>query len=171
MGVPVYTQPGYEGGIFLAPDYQFSKSYFTDQEIEDIVLAFHIFGHISRRTEKHSALKKLEILVLKLAFLKESDFDEYFKIELLQKPVTASTPICKIINEGLDAEVFLRMTVEGETYTVAPLNYVSRKDGLYLHCTDGGQEFAFETDKIQKCVKTARSFDWQAYQREQSSVR
>lgn len=62
MGVPVYTQPGYEGGVFLAPDYRFDRSFFTAEEIEDIILAFHIARHFKSGAGKSSALKKLELL-------------------------------------------------------------------------------------------------------------
>ena len=42
MGVPVWTQPGYEGGVFLSPNYRFDRSFFTTEEIGDIILAFHL---------------------------------------------------------------------------------------------------------------------------------
>lgn len=77
MGIPIHTQPGYKGGIFLLSDYRFSKSFFTATEIEDIILAFHIVRHLDLRKEKHSALKKVELLIPELTFLKEFDFDEY----------------------------------------------------------------------------------------------
>lgn len=45
MGVPVWTQPGYEGGVFLSPNYRFDRSFFTTEEIGDIILAFHMLPH------------------------------------------------------------------------------------------------------------------------------
>ena len=84
MGIPVYTQTGYKGGVFLASDYRFDKSFFTAEEIEDIILAFHIVQHLDPEAGKRSALKKLELLIPELTFLKEFDFTEYLKIELLQ---------------------------------------------------------------------------------------
>lgn len=33
MGVPVYTQPGYEGGVFLAPDYRFNRSFLLRKKL------------------------------------------------------------------------------------------------------------------------------------------
>ena len=65
--------------------------------------------------------KKLELLIPELAFLKEFDFDEYLKIELRSKPVTARTPVCEVINSGLDDEIFLDMIVAGKQYCIAPL--------------------------------------------------
>lgn len=159
MGVPVYTQPGYEGGVFISPDYRFNKSFFTASEIEKIILALHIVHHLTPEDNKNSALKKLELLIPELTFLKEFDFTKYLKVELLQTPVTTHTPICKAINSGLDDETFLDMTAAGEQYIAAPLYYILRSDGLYLYCTDGDSFFTLKTDEISRCEKTDREFD------------
>ena len=163
MGIPVHTQPGYEGGVFLSPDYRFSKSFFTAAEIEDIILAFHIVHQLDPQDGKHSALKKLELLIPELAFLKEFDFDEYLKIELLSKPVTARTPVCEVINSGLDDEIFLDMIVAGKQYCIAPLYYILRSDGLYLYCTDGNSFLTLKTDQISRCERTNCEFDRGGY--------
>lgn len=159
MGIPIHTQPGYKGGIFLLSDYRFSKSFFTATEIEDIILAFHIVRHLDLRKEKHSALKKVELLIPELTFLKEFDFDEYLKIELLQKPVMTRTPVCEVINSGLDGERFLDMIAAGEQYRIAPLYYILRSDGLYLYCTDGNSFLTLKTDQISQCEITNCEFD------------
>lgn len=168
MGVPVYTQPGYEGGVFLAPDYRFNRSFFTVEEIEDIILAFHIVRHLDAGVGKNSALQKLELLIPELTFLKEFDFTEYLKIELLQKPVTAHTPVCKVINAGLDDEIFLDMTVAGKRYIAAPLYYILRLDGLYLYCTDENSFFTLKIEQISRCEMTSREFDRTDYLPESS---
>ena len=131
IGIPIYTQPGYAGGVFLDPNYRFSKSFFTAAEVEDIVFAFHIVHHLNPRGGKNSALKKLELLLPELAFLKEFDFAEYLKLELLQSPATTRTPVCETINEGLDDEVFLEIIAGGEPYCIAPLYYILRPNGLF----------------------------------------
>ena len=58
MGIPVYTQPGYKGGVFLAPEYSLNRSFFSALEVEDIILAFHIINHLKGRDGKSSVLKK-----------------------------------------------------------------------------------------------------------------
>lgn len=163
MGVPVYTQPGYEGGVFLSPDYRFSRSFFTAEEIEDIILAFHIVRHLDPAAGKSSALKKLELLIPELAFLKEFDFTRYLKIDLFSKPVTARTPVCEVINAGLDDEIFLDMTVDGERYVAAPLYYILRLDGLYLYCADENSFYTLKTEEISRCEKTGREFERSDY--------
>lgn len=157
MGVPVWTQSGYEGGVFLSPDYRFDRSFFTAEEIGDMILAFHLADHLRQRQQ--SALKKLELLVPELAFLKEFDLREYLKLELLPKPVNMQTDICQRINEGLDDEVFLQITVGDHIHTVAPLYYILRPDGLYLHCADQNQTCTFPVEQIQACSRTETEFD------------
>lgn len=157
MGVPVWTQSGYEGGVFLSPDYRFDRSFFTAEEIEDMILAFHLADHLRQRQQ--SALKKLELLVPELAFLKEFDLREYLKLELLPKPVNMQTDICQRINEGLDDEVLLQITVGNHVHTIAPLYYILRPDGLYLHCADQDQTCTFPVEQIQACSRTETEFD------------
>lgn len=157
MGVPVWTQSGYEGGVFFSPDYCFDRSFFTAEEIEDMILAFHLVDHLRQRQQ--SALKKLELLVPELAFLKELDLREYLKLELLPKPVNMQTDICQKINEGLDDEVLLQITMGDHVYTVAPLYYILRPDGLYLHCADQNQTCTFPVEQIQSCSRTETEFD------------
>lgn len=164
MGIPVYTQPGYEGGVFLAPEYSLNRSFFSALEVEDIILAFHIINHLKGRDGKSSVLKKIESLVPELAFLKESDLAEYLKIELIEKPVRVCTTVCKTINAGLNDEVFLEITVDSERYSVAPMYYILRPDGLYIYCKDDKQDFTFRIDNISECEKTAREFDRADYQ-------
>lgn len=163
MGIPIYTQSGYGGGIFLSPNYRFHNSFFTGTEIEDIILALHIAKHLRKRQEKNTVLQKLEILIPELAFLKELDFDKYLKIELLSKPITAQTPICHTINKGLDEEIYLDITVRQKHYTIAPLHYILRPDGLYLYSTDGTSFFTFEVEHISECKTTSQTFDRTEY--------
>lgn len=163
MGIPIYTQPGYGGGIFLSPNYRFNHSFFTGTEIEDIILALHIAKHLHKRPGKNTALQKLEMLIPELAFLKELDFDKYLKIELLSKPITAQTPICSAINKGLDEEIFLDITIRKKCYTVAPLYYILRPDGLHLYSTDGTNFFTFEVANISQCKITSQIFDRTEY--------
>lgn len=166
MGIPVYTQPGYAGGVFLAPDHRFSRSFFTAAEIEEIVLAFHIIQSLGPGTGKSPALKKLELLIPELTFLKEFDFARYLKIDLLQTPVHAHTPVCEAINAGMDDEVFLDLTAAGKRYLVAPLYYILRSDGLYLYCADRADKtgfFTLKTEQISRCEPTALAFDRAEY--------
>lgn len=163
MGVPVYAQSGYEGGIFIDPDYCFERSYFTSDEIEELVLAFHIASCLRQGHQKSTVLQKLEALFPEWTFLKEYDFGEYLKIELLEQPVSIDSPIVREINIGLDEEVFLKIQVGDMKYTVAPLYYVLRPDGLHLHCCDGTQYYTFSIDAVCDCQHTSETFDRTMY--------
>ena len=121
-----------------------------------MILAFHLADHLRQRQQP--ALKKLELLVPELAFLKEFDLREYLKLELLPKPVNMQTDICRKINEGLDDEVLLQITVGDHIHTVAPLYYILRPDGLYLHCADQDQPCTFPVEQIQACRRTETEF-------------
>ena len=64
FGVPVYTQQGYGGGVYLDENYQFDQSFFTSQEISDLILSLHIAERLVQRNQKNTLLKKLELLCL-----------------------------------------------------------------------------------------------------------
>lgn len=164
MGVPIYTKSGYKGGIFISPDYCFNNAFFTKSEIEDIILAFHVVKHINKEKDKNSVLKKLELLVPELAFLKEFDLDEYLRVELFEKPITTSSPICKVINEALDDEVFIKMTVKNKCLVLAPLYYILKNDGLSIYCVDGKNYFSIPINEIKECLKTEKRFYREEYQ-------
>lgn len=159
MGIPVWTQAGYEGGVFLSPDYRFDRSFFTSEEIGDIILAFHLADHLRQGRGKQSALHKLELLVPELAFLKEFDLREYLKLELLSHPVNIQTAVCREINAGLDEEVLLQLTVREQVRTVAPLYYLLRPDGLYLCCADAERTDTLPVEQIRACRRTETEFD------------
>lgn len=74
LGVPIHTQPGYQGGISIPDTYKFQQSFFSPEEIEDLVLALHLISNLRQKDAKNSILKKLELLIPELTFLKEQDF-------------------------------------------------------------------------------------------------
>lgn len=163
MGIPIYTQAGYGGGIYINPDYKFSNSFFTSQEIEEIILAFRIVDSFNNKHTKSQVLHKLEMLVPELTFLKEYDLREYLKVELLSEPVTIHTPICDTINFGMDEEIFLSILLDEKKYTVAPLCYILRPDGLYLYCASENNYQIFPVSKITKCISLKQTFNREEY--------
>lgn len=116
LGVPVYAQPGYGGGVYLDESYQFDQSFFTPEEIGDLVLALHIADWLIRGNRKNTILKKLELLLPELTLAKENDFYEYVKVEPLLHNFDLNAPTVQSINQGLDDEVYLDITCEGGSF-------------------------------------------------------
>lgn len=165
LGVPIYTQPGYQGGVLIPNSYKFQQSFFTPDEIEDLILALHIIGQFRRKDVKNSILKKIELLVPELAFLKERDFMDYLQIELFQKPLLKDDVVFRKINLALDQEVFLQLETKEQTYCVAPLSYALRTSGLYLYASDGTQKLTFAIADILNCEITSKEFVRQDYEK------
>ena len=158
MGIPVYTQPGYNGGVFIDNNYKFDKSFFTKKEIEDIILAFYISNHFNKNSNKNSVLKKLELILPELVSLKEFDFEKYLKIELIKNPISFNNQMLKIINNALDKEIFIEIKINEKLYIVAPLYYILRSDDLYIYCSNNKKYFTFPINKIKYCKETNREF-------------
>lgn len=165
LGVPIHTQPGYQGGVFIPDSYKFEQSFFSPEEIEDLVLAFHLISKIRRSGGKSSILKKLELLIPELTFLKEKDFTDYLQIELFQDPLIKNERIFQDINIALDEEFIVDLEINNHKYSVAPLSYALRPLGLYLYASDGVQLFDFPVSDIVYCKITDRSFERQDYEK------
>lgn len=165
LGVPIHTQPGYQGGISIPNTYKFEQSFFSPEEIEDLVLALHLISKLRKKDTKNSILKKLELLVPELTLLKEQDFMEYLQIELFSEPLYKDETVFQRINKAFDEELMITLEVNGQKYCVAPLSYVLRTSGLYLYASDGTQLFTFLISDIVYCKVTDQSFDRQDYKK------
>ena len=165
LGVPIYTQPGYQGGVSIPNIYKFEQSFFSTEEIEDLVLALHLISKLRKSDGKSSILKKLELLIPELTFLKEKDFTDYLQIELFQKPLIKNERIFQDINTALDEEFIVELEINNHKYSVAPLSYALRASGLYLYASDGVQLFDFSVSDIVYCKITVQSFERQDYQK------
>ncbi len=165
LGVPIQTQPGYQGGVSISNSYKFQQSFFSPEEIEELVLALHIISKLRHRYAKSSILKKLELLVPELTFLKEQDFLEYLQIELFKEALYKDETIFQCINTALDEEVIVELTINNHKYRVAPLSYALKASGLYLYVSDGKQLFTFLVSDITCCKITNQSFDRHDYQK------
>lgn len=165
LGVPIHTQPGYQGGVSIPDSYKFEQSFFSSEEIEDLVLAFHLISKLRRSGEKSSILKKLELLIPELTFLKEKDFSDYLQIELFQEPLIKNERIFQDINRALDEELIVELEINNHKYSVAPLSYALRPLGLYLYASDGVQLFDFPVSDIVYCKITDHSFERQDYEK------
>lgn len=165
LGVPIQTQSGYQGGVSIPVAYKFEHSFFSSEEIEDLVLALHLISKLRKSDNKSSILKKLELLFPELTFLKEKDFLEYFQIELFQEPLYKDETIFRNINTALDEEVIVELKINNHKYYVAPLSYALRTSGLYLYASDGVQMFDFLISDIVYCKITEQSFERQDYRK------
>lgn len=165
LGIPIHTQPGYQGGVSIPDSYKFQQSFFSPEEIEDLVLALHLIEKLRRRDTKSSILKKLELLVPELTFLKEEDFTNYLQIELFQDSLFQDEVVFQTINTALDEEFILELETKEQTYRVAPLSYALRTSGLYLYASDGTQLLTFAISDIIYCKITEQTFERQDYQK------
>ena len=165
LGVPVYTRQGYGGGVYLDENYQFDQSFFTSQEISDLILALHIAERLVRGNQKNTLLKKLELLLPELTLAKESDFSEYVKVEPLLDGFDLTDPVVHNINCGLDEEVFLDIIHEGKSFRVAPLYYAVKAEGMALCAIDGQVKYFFLIHKITSCRVTDLEFEREQFKK------
>lgn len=158
LGVPVYTQAGYCGGVCIPENYKFDQSFFSQKEIEDLILALHIADGLRKDNSKNSILKKLELLHPELTLAKEKDFYEYVKIEPLLSALDLDNPIIQNINTALDDEVWIEINCEQQIYRIVPLYYVIGAEGMSICGSDGERKFSFPVDRITECTLSEQEF-------------
>lgn len=163
LGVPVNTQPGYQGGVSIREHYKFQQGFFSAEEVGDLILALYLIGQIRKNGEKNSIIKKLEMIVPELAYVKETDINEYLKVELFEEPLYQDKTIFQTINTALDAEKMIRVEVDEQEYCIAPLSYALRPTGLFLYATNGKQKLTFRVTDIVRCVLTEQEFCHEDY--------
>lgn len=131
MGIPVYCTQGAGGGVHIDRNYKFSTSFFTQEDIHQIIFALKIMDSLSEISKKDAIINKLCLLSPELAVLFENDAKEYLSIDLLPQKVNVASEIFNKINDCLDNEFF---AIINGSLRVAPIRYVLKSDGMYLFC-------------------------------------
>ena len=152
MGVPVYTQSGCHGGIYIPESYKMEKSFFSPDEIESLVFALHLSASIHVAENERSILKKLEMLTPDLVFYKEECYREHVKVRLLKSPISTNPNVWKVIDQALYEARWLSLEMNHLTYYVQPLHYIICQKGLLLHCKNAQGELDFPVCDISCCA-------------------
>ncbi|MEG0803958.1 MAG: HTH domain-containing protein, partial [Pygmaiobacter sp.] len=155
MGIPVCCFQGAGGGVRLDENYKFSTSFFTEQDIHQIIFALKIMNSLSDAPDERSILSKLCLIAPELSAMFESDAEKYLSIDLLSRKLGDDDRVCKEIDYCLDEEV---CAVLNGTLRVAPIGYVLKPDGLYLFCFSDSYQLIACRD-IATLKPTAVSFE------------
>lgn len=159
MGIPIYSQPGYGGGIFIPREYKVGETFFTPEEISSLVFALHLTKYIHKEETEKSILKKLELLIPDLVFLKESNYSDRVKVELMEKPISTDPAIWHVIDEAMDQKKWLKITAAGQEYLVEPMYYLICQKGLLLQCRDEKSEYALPVLDMTACSLSTPDHD------------
>lgn len=155
MGIPVYCIQGVGGGVRIDENYKFGTSFFTNEEIRQIIFALKIMNSLGSTPKNNSIIDKLCLIAPELSAMFESDAENYLSIDLLTEKIDMDSWICETIDYCLDEEV---LVVINDSLTVAPIRYVLKSNGLYLFCfSDDYQMIRFRD--IEKMDVTTTNFD------------
>lgn len=135
LGVPVYTKRGQDGGVFMKAPYTFSKSFFTKENLCNIVLALSIVDQLSKDGVRGEVLQKLKLIDSQFITHLESNHEERLIVDILEERITMRDSIHHIISRGMDEQRLLhvKMNASEREVVLAPISYVLRKDGLWLY--------------------------------------
>lgn len=131
MGIPVYCIQGSGGGVCIDENYKFSTSFFTSEDIHQIIFALKIMDGLSNGLKSKAIINKLCLLAPELSLVFESDAEQYLSIDLLCEKIDIENWVYEKIDYCLDNEV---LAIVNGILSVAPIGYVLKADGLYLYC-------------------------------------
>lgn len=140
LGVPVTCKQGNGGGIYIDENYKLSRSFFNNDDLQAITFAMAIYDSLTKNNQKDQILNKLSLIAPDFVHLLTTDANEYFVVDLVEAEIDMNDVIYEKINDCFDAEHYLTCLIDGEEFTLAPISYVLRPDGLYL--------YAFETEYV-----------------------
>lgn len=132
-GIPVYCQQGSGGGVYIDESYKFSTSFFTPEEISHMVTSLHIAKTFTSNSLNQDILKKLCLIAPNITTIFEENVNEYFTLDLFDKPVDFDGSIFVSINKCLDFKLYANID---NHKNIVCLGYVYKPDGIYLfsHC-------------------------------------
>ena len=131
MGIPVYCRQGVGGGVRIDENYKFSTSFFTAEDIHQIIFALKIMDSLSEVPIKNTIIAKLCLIAPELSALFESDAERYLSVDLVSDKIGPENWVREKIDYCLDNEVY---AVINDSLRVAPVGYVLKPDGLYVFC-------------------------------------
>lgn len=158
LGVPIICQRGSNGGIFIEESYKLNTSFFTPNDLQTITFALSLYDAISVKKQKEQVLQKLALISPDLIQLFEQDAQDYFVVDLMPQPIDLTTSVHTVIQYCFDEEQLLEIQYNQELYTIAPISYVLKADGLYIYTfTDG--YYLFKTENIQTARILTETFE------------
>lgn len=158
MGIPVYTQSGFNGGVFIDSKYNFDKTFFTNEDIDTFILSSYVLKCLNFKTDSN-IWDKLGMLFPNRINLKEYELSEYFKIELLEKNINIKTEIYNTINNAFDLERKIIIEYENKKEKVCPIYYILRSSGLYLEISIKNERKTILFENIKSCNLSDEEFD------------
>ncbi|MFT9846701.1 helix-turn-helix transcriptional regulator [Aneurinibacillus sp. REN35] len=133
MGIPITCKQGNQGGIFIDEHYKLSRSFFSNEDLQRIILSLSLYDSMSANKQGYHIINKLSLIAPDIIHLFVHDAKEYFIVDLLDEEIDMNHRICQDINHCLDEEYYLSVQVGNEQLLIAPISYVLRSDGLYLY--------------------------------------
>ncbi len=133
LGIPIISKRGNDGGIILDRHYLLSNIVLTVPEYKSIITSLYIGENIVENIKSISILKKLFLVDRYRLEKLHDEVTEYFVVDLIEKKINMLEGSNKSINYALETKSIIRVHLEEKSYTIKPISYVLKSDGLYLY--------------------------------------
>ena len=172
IGIPVYCLQGAGGGVFIDPKYKLSKSFFTNEDVHNIVFALATFDSITGKSFKDQVLKKLSLISPELINIFESNCMEYFVIDLVEEELNIEEELKCKINHALEEDLKLKLRLGRKKFLVSPISYIFRPEGMYIYCY-GDDYMLMKISSIKELEVTDIKFEreFKSYKQNKSNIK
>ena len=123
LGIPIIIHRGPSGGVEIDKNYTISKHLLRYSDYESLLIALYICENLNKNTSYSYLIDKFKSIDQERASKIIKKCEDRLIIDLYEE-----------INKALDYKVFIEVKINGKIYEVYPINYVLRKEGLYLYC-------------------------------------
>ena len=123
LGIPIIIHRGPSGGVEIDKNYIISKHLLRYSDYESLIIALYICENLNKNRSYSYLIDKFKSIDQERASKIIKKCEDRLIIDLYEE-----------INKALDYKVFIEVKINDKIYEVYPINYVLRKEGLYLYC-------------------------------------
>lgn len=134
LGIPIIIHRGKNGGVQLDESYLIRRQLLTGNDYEELILALYIGENISKNINEAFLIDKFKMLGNKKPFEVLDKLKDRFIVDLYEEKFDIKSKVCGEIDKALDSTSFLEIETKDEKFSVIPISYVLRKEGLCLYC-------------------------------------
>ncbi|MGL5351805.1 MAG: helix-turn-helix transcriptional regulator, partial [Clostridium sp.] len=159
LGIPITTQRGNSGGILIDNNYKLSRGFLNDEDYRSIAIADSILNNLSYNKGIKNILGKLSLIDPKKIKSFQEELSDYFIVDLFDEKIKKNDDIQEAINYSLEEEYLVELITYYDTYIIAPISYVLKKDGMYIYGYKDEEYVLIKIDNIKSVKNLNNEFE------------
>lgn len=139
LGIPIIIHRGQNGGVEIDESYVIRRQMLKYNDYESLIFALYIGEGISKNIAESFLIDKFKTVDNKKCSEVLGKLKDRFIIDLYKEKFDTKSEICNEIDKALDNKCFIEIETRKGKFSIIPISYVLRKEGLCLYCY--GEEY------------------------------